>query len=154
MHLYPHPLDGGATVIIVRSLDKNDCGTCALACATGRSWVQARAAIASGRARRGVKEPEHLTSGTSGRDLIDGALRLGWVGDRCRPVKVDWSNFVVETPQFAIVKVQYADVRVSHWVAYQDFTVYDSNYPDPMRGCEYFFAPLSGIIFKPAANDL
>lgn len=157
---------------IVKSKEKNDCGICALACATGRPWHIVKAAIWAGRVERQIARfstgrtdflPEPNEScATSGRDLIDAASRLGFIApdNRCKGcpiVKGTWDDLQMIIGQankgglvcFMIVKVQYQNVRASHWVVYDGHNIFDSNYEQPTLPRTFGYIPLSYVLFAP-----
>jgi len=153
-------------VNIVKSQEKNDCGICALACATGRPWHEVKAAIWAGRVARRLAAKkmfanssihDHDSCATTGKDLIDAANRLGYEAvTRCRPCPMGVWPYVPTTAVrtcFAVVKVQYQNRRMSHWIVYDGTLVYDNGdpVPEPLwvagKTSGYALAPLSYILF-------
>lgn len=141
---------------IVKPLEKNSCGSCALACLTGLRWIDAKAEIVLGRAKRkpdGDPKKRHANP-TTGLDLISAAPALGWTATtRCKGLPInesDWAtvaHWAGSNP--AIVKVHYEDSRMSHWVVWDETGyIYDSNFDSRMDPDEYPYKPLSVIVFK------
>ena len=142
---------------IIPSEAKNDCGVVAVACGTGRPWHHAWAAIQSGRAARklGYHAAHDHDHSTTGRDLIDAAYRLGYratTGAKAKPTRMENGYDMGEKLRVAppgswmAWKVQYADVRCSHWVVFDGQYVYDGRI---IGVGQYTLQPLSYILFSP-----
>lgn len=131
---------------IVSSRQHNDCGVCAVACATGVSWDEADQSIF------GAVKPRNRAA--TGRKLIRG-LPLGWKALSHRMKGVCFNNYrgwpdvpALLPHQRAIIKVHYEDSRYGHWIVWDGSHVYDSNHRVPELPTQYPYRPLGYIILE------
>ena len=103
----------------VKQRHSKDCGIAALAMLCDVTYEEAERAIPWKR--------EGWLSGTTTKQLIDGAKKLGYrtEGDRMRPLSYDHIGGWTGIPDNCLVKVPHPEGHGWHWVVWRKVKVYD-----------------------------